>query len=400
MRTLRLASRALTLVSVTLLALLASCTEDTDEYGGLSDLSITPRSTDLEAEAGSVWVSVEAEGAWTITLAYDGDGGWASVDPSSGSGAAGNVRLRYEENTGNGPRSVTLVLESGGHSARATVTQVGLSGSTSDKFSNGTDVAAWRWLELPATEAGDGLTFFVHDMDGGKYQGAAKSGLRNWSFYWDAAEHMSLWVAYPLNNSIKGSGTSRSNAWGFDPLLPADAQPNVMQGSYGGGWTRGHQLPSADRLATFKANASTFYGTNMTPQDYDFNCGIWAGLEGKVRSYASLSDTLYVVTGCQYKESSMFTGMSTGFRVKVPTHYFKAVLFRGHSPYATDGFMAAGFLLPHDSAISGRSFLDYIMSIDELEAKTGINFFPNLEEVVGQAKYQAIESQEPSNWWK
>ena len=381
-------------------AFLASCTSDGEGPEGPSELSITPRSTDLEAAAGSVWVSVEASGSWTISLVYESDGGWASVEPSSGTGHAGNVRLRYTDNTGNGPRSVTMVLESNGSRAQATVTQVGLSGSTSDSFSNGTDVAGYAWLELPATEAGDGLTFFVHDMEGGKYMGEAKSGTRNWSFYWSAAEHMSLWVAYPLNNKLKGSGTSRSNAWGFDPLLPADAQPDVMQGSYGGGWTRGHQLPSADRLATFKANASTFYGTNMTPQDYDFNCGIWASLEGKVRSYASLSDTLYVVTGCQFKESTMYTGMNTGFRVKVPTHYFKALLFRGHSPYAIDGFMAAGYFFPHDSAIGGGNFLNYIMSIDELEAQTGIDFFPNLEAVVGKAKYDAIESQEPSNWWK
>ena len=380
-------------------AFLASCTDFEDEPV-LSDLSVTPRSTELEAAAGSVWVSVEAAGSWTISLVYDGAEGWASADPSSGTGSAGNVRLRYEDNPDNGPRKVTLVLECNGSRANATVTQLGLSGSSSDAFSNGTDVAAAGWLELPATVAGDGLTFFVHDMDGGKYQNESKSGVRNWSFYWDAAEHLSLWVAYPLNNSLKGSSTGRSNAWGFDPLLPADAQPNVMQGSYGGGWTRGHQLPSADRLASFKANASTFYGTNMTPQDYDFNCGIWASLEGKVRSYASLSDTLYVVTGCQYKGSSMYTGMSTGFRVKVPTHYFKALLFRGHSPYATDGFMAAGFLFPHDSGISGGNFLSYIMSIDDLEAATGIDFFPNLESVVGKSKYESIESQEPSNWWK
>ena len=381
-------------------AFLASCTPEGEEPEGPSVLTVTPRTTSLEADAGSVWVSVEATGAWTISLTYDSEGGWASVDPASGTGDAGNVRLRYEANTGSDPRSVTLVLECGGRNASATVTQIGLSGSSSNVLANGSDVAGPHWLELPATAADDGLTFFVHDMEGGKYLSEAKSGTRNWSFYWDAAEHLSLWVAYPLNNSIKGSGTSRSNAWGFDPLLPAGAQPDVMQGSYGGGWTRGHQLPSADRLATFKANASTFYGTNMTPQDYDFNCEIWAALEGKVRSYASLADTLYVVTGCLYKDSNTFTGMNTGFRVKVPTHYFKALLFRGHSPYATDGFMAAGYLFPHDSAIADESYLDYIMSIKDLEAQTGINFFPNLADVLGQAKCDAIESQEPSNWWK
>ncbi|MBO6168637.1 MAG: DNA/RNA non-specific endonuclease [Bacteroidales bacterium] len=383
-----------------LLGYATSC--EPEEQGSNVTPVITPRTTELPVDEGSVWVSVTAGGNWSISLSFDGADGWASVDPAEGEGSRDDVRLRYKANEGPASRKVTLHLHAaGGGLASASLTQAGKSGPGGgpDVSPNGYDVAPYTWLELPATKAGDGLTFFVHDMDGGKYISPAKSGVRNWSMYWDNAEHLSCWVAYPLNNKLKGSG-SRTNLWGFDPLLPKDAQPDLTGGSYGGGWTRGHQIPSADRL-NFNANVSTFYGTNMTPQQYDFNGEIWASLEARVRSYASLADTLYVVTGCLYKDSSLYTGANSGFAVRVPTHYFKALLFKGISTYAVaDGYMAAGFLLPHDESIRKDNYTKYIMSIDELESKTGIDFFPNLTGRIGSDKAGKVEAEAPSSWWK
>ena len=384
-------------LAVLSLLLPLSCTKEMQED---NTAAITPRTTSLGPDGGSIFVSVTALADWTVTLEFPDSGEWATMDPASGTGSRSDVRLRYDANTSTGGRSVVLVLKPAqGPAAKATVYQSGLEGGgTSGRGPGGADVTAARWLELPATQAGDGLTFYVHDMDGGEYLNSKVNGVRNWSFYWDGKEHLSQWVAYPLNNNLRGSG-NRTDAWGLDPLIPQNAQPNLIGGSYGGGWSRGHQLPSADRLNR-NANISTFYGTNMTPQNNQFNAGIWANLENKVRSYAASSDTLYVVTGCLYKGSTALSGTSSGFAVKIPTHYFKALLYRGPSTYAANGFMAAGFLLPHDSGIAKGNCLNYIMSIDKLESETGIDFFPNLASVLDKAKADAIEAEEPSFWWK
>ena len=390
--------RALLLIITAAAALFLSVSCDK----GIEDsVTIKPRAGEVGAEAGSLFVSVTAKADWTISLEYpEGEGGWAAADPASGTGSRADVRLRYEANEGDVARLVVLVLTPArGASARASVYQLGVNSGVPGHEGLGQDVTQARWLEIPATVAGDGRSFFVHDMEGGKYVNAQQSGVRNWSFYWDFAEHMSLWVAYPLNNSLKGSG-GRTNEWGFDPLLPAEMQPDITGGSYGGGWNRGHQLPSADRVGNRAANVSTFYSTNMTPQNGPFNSNIWANLEARVRDYASKSDTLYVVTGALFDDSDRYSGTYAGFAVKIPTHYFKALLYRGPSTYATDSFMSAGFLLPHDGSISGESYLNYIMSIDELESKTGIDFFPNLATVIGAPKSDAIESAAPSKFWK
>ena len=44
--------------------------------------------------------------------------------------------------------------------------------------------------------------------------------------------------------------------------------------------------------------------------------------------------------------------------------------------------------------------MDYILSIDELESKTGITFFVNLPAKVGEENARKIKSQEPASWWK
>lgn len=384
-----------------LCGLAVSCSKPATEEPKVPS-SLTASPTQFGPEAGSVFLSVGAGGAWTIRLTYaDAAGDWASVSPSQGNGSKNSIIFSYGANDSTDPRSVTLTLEvENGIPATLVMTQGGKGGVVPGPVSGyGTDVAGFRWLELPATQAGDGMEFFAHDMTGGKYVSEDKSGVRNWSFYYDYGSYLARWVAYPLNRGLISTGT-RTNAWGYDPLLPADLQQAITNGAYGTGHTRGHQLPSADRLS-YSANVTTFYATNMTPQDYDFNTEIWADLESRVRGYATSSDTLYVVTGCVVNESSGTISDRAGHPVRVPSAYFKALL-RYH-PSATQGFsgyMACGYYLPHSSSIAWQDYKDYILSIDELEKKTGMTFFVNLPDKVGEENARKIKSQEPVSWWK
>ena len=386
----------LTASAALLLALLPGCQDKAE-----TAVSISPRSTYLDAAEGVIFVEVTASQSWTISLEYPtGTEAWASIDPASGSGSRKDVRMRYSANESENPREVTLRIKGKKTSASVSITQDAKSVAVVGENGYGYDVApsSLDWLELPAMVAGDGRELLIHNFAGGKYAGKTKDGVRNWSCYWDFDDHMSLWVAYPHNKKLIGSG-SRTNEWGvYDPCIPAFIQPN-MGVTYGGGWTRGHQIPSADRYG-YAQNVSTFYPTNMTPQDYDFNSEIWSNLEAKVRNYAgSVLDTLYVVTGALFDDATQSTPKNTGFAVKVPTHYFKALLAHTQT-YGQDGYLAAGYLLPHNSSIAYDNYLHYICSIDELEERTGIDFFPNLIKVLGREKADKVEAETPGNWWK
>lgn len=246
-----------------------------------------------------------------------------------------------------------------------------------------------EWMELPQTKEGDGLDFYSHDMivDG--------MSMRSWSFYYDPEALLSHWVAYPLNKELIGHG-SRTDAWDYDPLVPVDQQPALFK-SYSGDWQRGHQLPSADRL-DYDANVKTFYFTNMTPQNGNLNEGVWADLEQRVREWSAEFDTLYVVTGCSIEGSVEVAKDNNGRSVTVPVGYYKALLGYSKSGSVgmtgeTGGYTGCAFWF--DNKPSSGSYMDNAMTISELEDKTGMDFFINLDsEVAG-----IVENTEDT-WWK
>ena len=218
-----------------------------------------------------------------------------------------------------------------------------------------------------------------------------KSGLkensalgRNYSFYWSASDHVSLWLAYPIYGEWAESNVKRKDSYAYDPLR---AIPNDEQAAPGGysQYSRGHQIPSADRLGSRMMNNSVFYMTNITPQESGFNSGVWGTLEQKVRAWADNSDEFYVVTGCVVKNSTK-TVTSNGLTITVPTHYYKALLRKKGSTYTACAYYYAHFGGKSSFAESDR------ISIDKLEEYTGVDFFPNLEGVVGKTKYDQIEA--------
>ena len=329
----------------------------------------------------SQFIKVSATGTWTISLSFQGGvQPWAKVSPSSGSGSLSNVILSYEENSSADDRVLTLTVSSGGKSSSCTFTQGG-----------GTPVTTAPWLELPEIVTSDGYGFYHHDMTvGGKTE-------RNYSFYYSFADRVSLWVAYPLVKAHL-SGTGRSNAWGYDPLLPADRQPNLYNAwRESGTYARGHQIPSADRLPNYGANSATFYFTNMTPQDHTLNGGNWENMENKVRSWAKSSDTLYVVTGCVVKGSTKKAHDNQGKEVTVPVGYYKVFLrYAASSTIGFGGYMAGAVYFNHTSDASAQ-----VMSVDALESKLGMDFFPNLVRVTDQTTADKVEAQDPKtvSWW-
>ncbi|MBO4434086.1 MAG: DNA/RNA non-specific endonuclease [Bacteroidales bacterium] len=380
-------SRILIAAAAFLLAAAVSCRKEDEPIPVL-----TFKSTMVSYEGGTQSVKVAAQKDWRLEVNYNSsETGWISFTQTSGTGIVG-IFLTVKPNDSDDSREADIILITPQH--RVTTHLVQGSKTTSK---------APGWLELPALDQPK-LGFFTHSMDGGKYINKATSGVRNWSFYYDYDAFVSWWVAYPLNSGLLKGSVGRSDWQASDPLLPASAVCNLSGGSYGGGWTRGHQIPSADRQLSAGANASTFYPTNLTPQDYNFNggdnySGIWVRLEGQVRTYAGRCDTLYVVTGCDVRNSTALSGNNGGHRAKIPTHYYKALLRKKGSSYS-----AIAFHIPHSGSDSVclADIMDYVCSIDELEERTGVDFFVNLANYVGKETAASIEAADPAvtvqNW--
>tara|TARA_R110000851_G_scaffold298770_1_gene454300 strand:+ start:11536 stop:12078 length:543 start_codon:yes stop_codon:yes gene_type:complete len=134
------------------------------------------------------------------------------------------------------------------------------------------------------------------------------------------------------------------------------------------GYDRGHLCPAGDRRMSFEAYNETFLTSNISPQDHDFNAGIWNRLEQKVRYWAEKYDGVYIVTGGVLKENLKTIGDEN---VSVPNKFYKIIVDASGGKYK-----AVAFLIPNKP--SSESFYEYAVSIDEIEARTGIDFFSEI----------------------
>lgn len=243
------------------------------------------------------------------------------------------------------------------------------------------------WMELPSMSRMESKNAYAVQMT------VAGQRQRNYTFLWNESHMTADWVAYPLCSGNIGTG-KRTNSFGLCPLLPQRRQPAIEKGYREGnsGWySRGHQIPSADRLE-YNANVQTFYGTNMTPQDENLNGGVWATLENKVRVWARQCDTLYVVSGCTYEGyEGEYVLDNVGKRVAVPTGYYKALLMRKGNTYH-----ACGFTFENRPYENGKVTRSMAVPLSALEKETGMEFFPMLRELIGKESYEKVKSEDPS----
>lgn len=377
-------------VAILVVAVSYACSSSKEETKGMLQLSISQNK--VNSEATTLSLKVTAFSSWTLSI--EGGDGWAHLDKISGSGNCDGITLTVSANEAiDTPRSCTIRLQCGGSQMNVEITQAGRPKGNGDNGLLRSDLYT-GWMELPELDNPDRY-FFTHDMT------ISSKKTRNFSFYFDPKARISVWVAYPLNRSLKGSG-SRTDAWGLDPKVPAEYQANITSRSFPGNYDRGHQCPSADRLAS-GANEQTFYGTNMTPQLDRLNQDSWGSLEGYVRDWSYQFDTLYVVTGADIKEKYSTVTDNDGKAIAVPNGYFKALLgykSDGSISGSVAGYTAIGFYFEHKNYTNNRTtIMANSMSISELEAKTGINFFANLPKKIGDEKASQIEKNKNS-WWK
>ncbi|GHC47710.1 DNA/RNA non-specific endonuclease [Ulvibacter litoralis] len=193
------------------------------------------------------------------------------------------------------------------------------------------------------------------------------------SFYalsYAEAHEQAEWVAYALNkNQLSKNDVKR-------PYFVEDRSVKTKSADWRNykksGYDRGHLCPAGDRRFNEEAYHETFLTSNISPQNHEFNAGVWNYLEQKVRFWADKYNDVYVVTGGVLKSGLETIGDE---RVSVPEEFYKIVLDASNGNYK-----AVAFLIPNKP--TSNSFYDYVVSIDEIESKTGIDFFTNLSEAV------------------
>ena len=211
------------------------------------------------------------------------------------------------------------------------------------------------------------------------------NGELNYSVEWDTKKKSQRWSCYQMYKSIMQKNTERyygNPQYPQDPLLSAQYRW-ASDPFYGTGYDHGHICPSADRLNSTEQNKQTFYLTNMQPQRNGFNAKVWANMETKVRDWAKTNnytfcDTMYVCKGGTIDNSSqILTTLNSG--LIVPKYFFMAILICKKQASGNMKYDAMAFWIEHkDSNDNDQALSKYVITIDELEKRTGIDFFCNL----------------------
>ncbi len=249
-----------------------------------------------------------------------------------------------------------------------------------------------RRLEVPALKSGN--IFIQHST---KY---GNDSIMNYCIEYDTTKFHSRWVAFRFDGITRQKKVSRkdydiSPQYPRDPKLPSEYA--LEDALYGSGYNHGHLCASADRLFSREGNDQTFYMTNMSPQQSNFNSSYWAEFEQYVQGKGrdkNFSDTLYVCKGGTIDEDKIIKRVADN-RIVVPKYYFMALLKVKNGAYS-----AIAFYMEHKNYGRGYSptyaeMAEHSMSIDELESFTGIDFFHNLPDAIENS----VESFHSTSAW-
>jgi len=174
------------------------------------------------------------------------------------------------------------------------------------------------------------------------------------------------WVAYELTpNHIKRIDRKR-------PYFIYDKQVKTKSANYRNykksGYDKGHLVPAGDMKFSGDAFNDTFYTSNISPQNHQFNAGVWNRLEQKTRYWTQKYGNLYIITGGILKQGLKTIGDE---HVAVPNQFYKIIL-----DYDKQHPKAIAFLMSNND--SNKPLYKFVTSIDNIEKLTGINFFSAL----------------------
>lgn len=193
---------------------------------------------------------------------------------------------------------------------------------------------------------------------------------QNYSLSYNEDYEQAEWVAYELKASHLSSTNHKRPYFEIDEAVKTGAAD--WRNYKNSGYDRGHLCPAGDRRFTKEAHDETFLTSNISPQEHQFNAGVWNRLEQKVRYWAKKNDGVFVITGGVLKEGLKRIGDED---VAVPNQFYKVILDN------TNGkFKMLAFLVPHED--SDLPLYKFVVSVDEVEALTGIDFFPELEDSI------------------
>ena len=197
------------------------------------------------------------------------------------------------------------------------------------------------------------------------------------------------WVAYELDGRQFGT-EDRCNCFTADSNLPSDKQ--IFTSDYtNGGYDRGHMARSADRTVANVDNATTFYLSNIVPQQADLNQGVWAQFENALGDSAKAGRAVYIVTGPIYSPSHALVFLKNEGKVAVPDSTWKVALIGpsvGGGPFTRGSITSwddvshltvLAVNMPNVAGVRNDPWQKYLTTVDRIEQSTSFDILSLLQ---------------------
>ena len=201
---------------------------------------------------------------------------------------------------------------------------------------------------------------------------------------WSPSLKHPLWVAYHVP-AEKAYEAGKRPGFRADPAVPDTPAATAYKGS---GYDRGHMAPNyaiATRFGT-EAQKKTFYTSNVAPQKPSLNRGPWREIEHRIADlWTAKYGEIWVIVGCVPgdEEDRLPSG------VGVPKAFWQVIVAQ-----TADGVRALAVYMPRDIPFSAFP-VHNIVTIDELERRTGLDFFPDMPDFL----QKPLEADLPTRLW-
>lgn len=190
-----------------------------------------------------------------------------------------------------------------------------------------------------------------------------------------------VWCAYRIPEEAKFPIAKRP---GFKKDKAFKSSPKAADYAKTG-YDRGHMAPNYAIMSRFgeEAQRKTFLMSNVVPQTPELNRGIWREIEHRSADlFTSKWGNVWVIVGAISEGCETLSGTD----IDVPTAFYQIIAVKSDSDIRAVAFLC-------NQEVPWKTWpRHYIVSIDELEERTGFDFFSELDDPIEEK----LESQTPT----
>ena len=202
---------------------------------------------------------------------------------------------------------------------------------------------------------------------------------------WSDTLRHPLWCAYHVAKECK-FGDGKRPSFMLDKTVTKSPRPEDYTHQ---GYDRGHMVPNHAIISRYGENArrKTFMMSNISPQTAALNRGVWRDVEHRIADlWTARYGEIWVVIGAIPSSENRKLG-TTG--IDIPGAYYQIVIAQ------EDQDVRAFAVLFEQDVQWGAWPTRYLISIDELETLTGLDFNPEMPSFI----QDPLEAELPSRLW-